>query len=69
MEVTRTARLAHIFKEICDMITSYKGKQMLIHSHKHHHTHIHKNLQFLLLIVLLIFFAVDCIVLVASRAA
>lgn len=23
-EVTRTARLAHIFKEICDMITSYK---------------------------------------------
>uniref|UniRef100_A0A672P6V4 Histone-lysine N-methyltransferase ASH1L-like n=1 Tax=Sinocyclocheilus grahami TaxID=75366 RepID=A0A672P6V4_SINGR len=24
MEVTRTARLAHIFKEICDMITSYK---------------------------------------------
>uniref|UniRef100_A0A8C8JW80 Histone-lysine N-methyltransferase ASH1L-like n=1 Tax=Oncorhynchus tshawytscha TaxID=74940 RepID=A0A8C8JW80_ONCTS len=24
-EVTRTARLAHIFKEICDMITSYKG--------------------------------------------
>lgn len=25
-EVTRTARLAHIFKEICDMITSYKGK-------------------------------------------
>lgn len=25
-EVTRTARLAHIFKEICDMITSYKGQ-------------------------------------------
>lgn len=25
-EVTRTARLAHIFKEICDMIMSYKGK-------------------------------------------
>lgn len=25
-EVTRTARLAHIFKEICDMITSYKGE-------------------------------------------
>ncbi|XP_036393803.1 histone-lysine N-methyltransferase ASH1L-like [Megalops cyprinoides] len=24
MEVTRTARLAHIFKEICDMIISYK---------------------------------------------
>lgn len=24
-EVTRTARLAHIFKEIWDMITSYKG--------------------------------------------
>uniref|UniRef100_A0A3Q2XDE1 Ash1 (absent, small, or homeotic)-like (Drosophila) n=1 Tax=Haplochromis burtoni TaxID=8153 RepID=A0A3Q2XDE1_HAPBU len=24
-EVTRTARLAHIFKEICDMITSYKS--------------------------------------------
>lgn len=28
-EVTRTARLAHIFKEIWDMITSYKG---LFHS-------------------------------------
>lgn len=26
-EVTRTARLAHIFKEICDMITSYKGER------------------------------------------
>uniref|UniRef100_A0A672T867 Histone-lysine N-methyltransferase ASH1L-like n=1 Tax=Sinocyclocheilus grahami TaxID=75366 RepID=A0A672T867_SINGR len=28
-EVTRTARLAHIFKEICDMITSYKGNRYL----------------------------------------
>ncbi|KAG7225498.1 hypothetical protein INR49_027493 [Caranx melampygus] len=28
-EVTRTARLAHIFKEICDMITSYKGQFLL----------------------------------------
>lgn len=27
-EVTRTARLAHIFKEICDMITSYKGEHL-----------------------------------------
>lgn len=38
-EVTRTARLAHIFKEICDMITSYKGRQTLMHSHKHHYTY------------------------------
>ncbi len=34
-EVTRTARLAHIFKEICDMITSYKGNEIQIHSHNH----------------------------------
>ena len=35
-EVTRTARLAHIFKEICDMITSYKGlcTRALTHTHE-----------------------------------
>ncbi len=32
-EVTRTARLAHIFKEICDMITSYKGNEIQTQSY------------------------------------
>lgn len=38
-EVTRTARLAHIFKEICDMITSYKGQYQC---RELHHMSVHQ---------------------------